>query len=150
MNTIRNAKQMGMILLTVLAVAFFATNLSAQQPAPVSKGEFSLTNPVHWGKTVLPPGTYSFRVAADGPTSIITVRGNKQGAFVMTVATMPCNSCTTSELVIINRKGERTVQMLRLAQAGAILYYGPRREVDEALAQAPEATERVGVVVAAK
>jgi len=150
MNTIRNAKQMGMILLTVLAVAFFASSVSAQQPAPVSKGEFSLTNPVHWGKTVLPPGTYSFRVAADGPTSIITVRGNKQGAFVMTVATMPCNSCTTSELVIINRKGERTVQMLRLAQAGAILYYGPRREVDEALAQAPEATERVGVVVAAK
>ncbi len=150
MNTIRSAKQMGMILLILLAVAFFASNLSAQQPAPVSQGEFSLTNAVHWGKTVLPPGTYSFRVTAQGPFSIITVRGNKQSAFVMTVATSPCSSCTTSELVIINRKGQRTVQMLRLTQAGAVLYYGPRREVDEALTLAPEATEHVGVTVAAK
>jgi hypothetical protein len=150
MNPIRNTKQMGMVLLAVLAVTLFTGNVSAQQPAPVTQGEFSLPYAAHWGKTVLPAGAYSFRVTANGPTSIVTVRGNKQSAFVMTAGVWPCSACTGSELILINRKGERTVQMLRLAQAGIVLYYGPRREVDEALAQAPEATERVGVKVAAK
>ncbi len=150
MNAIRITKQLGMALLTVLAVAFFVGNLSAQQPAPVTQGEFTLPHAAHWGKTVLPAGDYSFRVTANGPTSIVTVRGNKQSAFVMTAGVYPCDACTGSELILINRKGERTVQMLRLAQAGIVLYYAPRREVDEALAQAPEATERVGVKVAAR
>ncbi len=150
MKTIRNANQLGMVLLAVLAAAFFASPASAQLASPPTKGEFTLSHEVHWGKALLPPGNYSFTVTNSGPSSILTVRGNKQSTFVMTAAISPCQSCTASELVILNRKGQRSVQMLRLSQAGVVLYYAPRREVDEALAQAPEATERVAVVVAGK
>ena len=150
MNAIRNTKQLGVVLLAVLSMAFFASNLNAQQPDPVTKGEFTLPHAAHWGKTVLPAGTYSFRVTENGPTSIIVVRGKQQSAFVMTAGVYPCQSCSTSELIVINRKGERTVQMLRLAQPGLVFYYGSRREIDETLAQAPETTERVGVTLASK
>lgn len=148
MSTIRNVTQLAVLF--ILAVILSAGVAAAQLSSPSTKGEFTLPHEVHWGKALLPPGDYSFTVTNSGPSSILTVRGNKQSTFVMTAAISPCQSCTASELVILNRKGERTVQVLRLAQAGVVLYYGPRREVDEALAQAPQDTERVAVAVGNK
>ncbi len=150
MNPTRNVKQVGLILLAVLAVVLFGSPASAQEALVATKGEFTLSHEVRWGKALLTPGQYSFSITNSGSTAILTVRGNKQSTFVMTAAISSCQSCGSSALVILNRQGQRSVQKLRLARAGFVLYYGPRREVDESLAKAPEAIERVGVRVAAK
>lgn len=148
MKSIRSSTVVKFLALALLAGIFSIGNLEAQQAAPATTGEFTLPFEVHWGKAILPPGDYSFTVANAGTATLITIRGKKQSAFVMTASTADCNSCGSSALLILRTGKERSVQALRLAKLGVVLYYSPRRGVEELIAQAPKTLERVPVLVA--
>lgn len=150
MKSVRNQTLVQFAVLGLLVLALWVGGAQAQQPSPTTQGDFTLPFETRWGKAVLPAGDYSFSVhQVSDSTALVTVRGKKANAVVMTAAVDACQECGTSALIVLRQGGQRTVQALRLRSLRMTLYYAPPGRVNELLAQTPKTLERVPVLVAA-
>ena len=123
-------------LAALLTSLFFVGTARAQGQSPAYVGKFTLTNQIHWGKSVLQPGNYTITFKSTGTpiiASIYNVDGNAV-TFVMSGA-RSVNTNGMNALLIKEKDGQLRVHSLALADLGMILIYDPslaRETVQEA------------------
>ena len=127
---------------TVMLVAALLTSLlsvgtaRAQGQSPAYVGTFTLTNQIHWGKTVLQPGKYTVSLnstVAPIIGMIRTVAGD--GVSIVMSQARTGNKNGVNALLIKEKDGQPTVHSLALAELGVVLIYDPtlaRETVQEA------------------
>ncbi|MGA8366627.1 MAG: hypothetical protein WB716_04875 [Candidatus Acidiferrales bacterium] len=110
-----------MLSLGILAAAcLLATPASAN---PMYKGTFTLTNVVHWGQTVIPPGEYTITLDQQTRTVVICDAGNHVVAR-QTATISPDSQTSDSKLLIYANGDQRAVYSMRLAGFGEIFVSG--------------------------
>lgn len=136
-------------LILVLATAWLTVGVAS---AETVVGTFTLPCEVRWENTVLPAGEYSFSInPAEGPAPLITIRGENQAAMIHPSRGVSIRNVSSRSVLILVRRGQTgTVQALHLAQAGRVLFYGPRKDRDRLYAHGPELIQRVPVTVSGK
>ena len=74
------------LLVAVLLMSLFSIGpAQAQGQSPAYAGTFTTTNQIHWGKTVLQPGTYTITIKSTGNPIVASIR-NAKGDAVTYVA----------------------------------------------------------------
>ena len=130
------------ILLGLLAVAalltslFFAGTARAQGQSPAYVGQFTLTQQIHWGKTVLQPGKYKVTINSTVAPIIGTIRTVAgDGVSIVMSQARTGNKNSVSGLLIKEKDGQPTVHSLAITDLGVVLIYDPtlaRETVQEA------------------
>lgn len=133
-NHMRYSGRVSLFVGILLATCLFA---SAAHADSLFKGKFKLTNEVHWGQAVLPPGEYALTL--DSWTQTIVINDAKSGATVARLQarlgySIPDNP---SEISIAVLGHQREVYALSLAGFGKVFEQsriGPRerRAAEEA------------------
>jgi len=124
-----------LLMAALLTSLFFVGNAGAQAP-PAYVGTFTLTNQIHWGKSVLQPGNYTITMKSVGNPIIALVRKADGDAvtYVMSRARSE-NTSGVNALLIKEKDGQLRVHSLALADLGMVLIYDPslaRETVQEA------------------
>jgi hypothetical protein len=142
------------ILRATLFLAAMAASLmltSAARAQSVFVGKFTLTSPVSWGKSTLPPGTYSIHLDSTTSHSMAFIsRDDSTSSFairVMSIATGDYRNGSNA-LRLKARKNALVVQSLVLADLKTVLLYDPSA-AQESLEEARVDTS-VPVLVARK
>ena len=123
-------------LAALLTSPFFARTSGAQGQSPAYVGKFTLTQQIHWGKTVLQPGKYTVSLnstVAPIIGMIRTVAGD--GVSIVMSQARTGNKNGVNGLLIKEKDGQPTVHSLALAELGVVLIYDPtlaRETVQEA------------------
>jgi hypothetical protein len=124
------------LFLAAMATSLFIASAARAQDAFV--GKFTLTSPVSWGKSTLPPGTYRIRIDSTArPSTAFITRNDSSSPFailVMSIATGDYRS-GSNVLRLKARKGALVVHSLVLADLQKELLYEPsaaRESVEEA------------------
>jgi len=126
MNLKRSILQATLFLAALAASLTLAGAARAQGVSPQFVGKFTLTSPVHWDKSTLPPGTYSLRIDSTSLPILATIR-NDSGIHVATVMTCVVDGYTrgSNALQLKTRNGQVVVQSLVLADLNMVLVYDP-------------------------
>lgn len=152
-NRMRYSASLKLILGVFLAACFFATTVHAKA---FYIGTFKLSNETHWGKAVLPPGTYSLTLDQfDQNTRTFTLRNARTGKLVVCeVAKIDRNTDNDdSELLITMHDNQREVSSARLAGVGEIyptFRHGPPSSKSERAAEEARSTEVIPVQIVQK
>jgi hypothetical protein len=133
------------LVMTLLLVG----RAQAQGVDTVYRGTFTLTQPIHWGESVLRPGQYTMTIASIGNPAIVKVQNEDSGeAFLVVTTVREETTAGTSALFLQVKDGRVAVHSLSLPQLGIVLIYKP------ALAREPvleaRASQTVPVLVARK
>jgi len=111
--------------LTVLALILTAKGTALAQDVPPSfLGKFTLTAPVHWGKSVLQPGDYTICIDSMASPSLVLI--NKEGsAFAVRVMSGVSNDYRggSDALQLKVKNGEFVVHALVLADLKRVFIY---------------------------
>ncbi|HKM67135.1 MAG TPA: hypothetical protein VJX70_08215 [Candidatus Acidoferrum sp.] len=149
MNTKPSFLRATFFLPALFATLILAGAASAQEVSARFVGKFTLASPVHWGKTTLPPGTYTVRIDSTTSPIMAIIRSDRSNSAirVMSLATGDYHSGSNA-LRLKVRRGSLVVQSLVLANLDTVLIYDPspaQEEVEEA-----HADPTVPVLVARK
>jgi len=118
--------------LGILAAAcLLATPASAN---PLFKGTFTLTNVVHWGQAVIPPGEYSITLDQETRTVVICDAGNHVVAR-QTATISPDSQTNDSKLLIYSDGNNRTVYSMRIPGFGEVFVAGHQSAVSRRAAE---------------
>lgn len=139
---------------TLTTVKFFAAALVAAflsagvASAQTGHGTFRLSQPVQWGKVLLPAGEYEFALNSASMTGLVVVhsRDQKTSGFVMPVEIARLDTEAPSALIIEIRGNERTVRSLRLAERRLVLNFGPEKGRGRKAIEEARATEEIPVL----
>jgi hypothetical protein len=125
------------VLGAVLITCLVALGANAQFGGPsMFVGKFTLPYEVHWGKTVLPAGSYSIRMESHRSPAILRSASGKISAFVPTPIVSDSEKGDT-RLTVMLRGNERRVQSVNLPELGELLIYEPLTKAEhEELAKA--------------
>jgi hypothetical protein len=123
LNHMGYSANLKLFLGVLLAVCFLAATAHADPPF---KGRFTLTHQVHWGKTLLGPGSYS--LAIDDLARTIIIRDPRTGKIVARQFAWSDYHAdnSDSELLIAVRGHERFVYSVRLAGLGEVYFQSTR------------------------
>ena len=119
MRSLRSLSFGLVLLLNVLGAAVVAR---AQAPL---QGQFTLPCAVHWEKSTVPAGKYTFSIKAMGASRLLMlqpIERNSRGFFILLHSADEANT-GNSELVVVSRGGEWFVSSLRLANMGMALRF---------------------------
>ena len=138
MNFKRSILQATFLLAALAASLTLAGAARAQYISPQFVGKFTLTSPVHWGKSTLPPGNYTFRIDSASRPILATIR-NDRDIHVATVLTRGTEDYTRgpNALQLKTRNGQVVVQSLVLADLNMVLVFEPspaHQRIEEARA----------------
>jgi hypothetical protein len=122
-------KIQGLAVRKVLFAALSITLIfgAIAQALPVFTGNFTLTNQVHWGKTVLQPGDYTITLESSNDRTFALVsdsRGRWVGRF-MSGFDEGRRTRTQNALLIRENVGQMHVYSLELASLGRVLVFDP-------------------------
>ena len=139
MNPKRSILQAAFFLAAMAASLLLAGAARAQEVSARFVGKFTLTSPVHWGKSTLEPGTYSIRINSMAyPIVALISREDSTFSFAIRVATITTDDYRNgpNALHLEFRKGSLVVQSLSLADLKTALIYkaSPAQDVEEARA----------------
>jgi hypothetical protein len=111
-------------MLLALGFAF-----SGAASAQTGYGNFRLSQPVHWGKLLLPAGEYEFALKSPSMTGLVFIhsRDQKTSGFVMPVGIARLDSEAPSALIIEIPRNQRMVRSLRLAERYLVLNFGSEK-----------------------
>ena len=140
MNTKRSILRVTVFLAAMAASLGLAGAARAQDVSARFVGKFTLTSPVHWGKSTLPPGTYNLRINSTGSPVMADI-SNDTSTFSIRIISLGTSDYHngSNALRLEVRKGALMVQSLVLADLHTVLIYdaSPAREnVEEARANA--------------
>jgi len=116
-----------LVILGLLVGLPLTGTVSAQTAAEGYIGKFTLQSPVHWGKTVLKPGSYTITIQSTRLPVIASIC-DSQGRAVTHVASSARSGRTDGlNALLIEEKGDgqSRVYSLALAELGMELIYGP-------------------------
>ena len=110
-------------LMTLLGIVLAACFLAATaQGDTLYRGTFTLANPVHWGKAVLPPGNYVLMI--DGTGQLMTIENANNGATLVRefahIGSADPNG--NGKLRVAVRGHDRTVYSVVLAGMGEVFH----------------------------
>ena len=139
MNLKRSILQATFFLTALAASLTLAGAARAQGVFPVFVGKFTLTSTVHWGKTTLPPGTYSLSIYSIGWPVMATIRNENSTVATRVLSVASGDSRFGSNLLRLKPTGDGSlaVQSLVLADLHTVLIYDAspvRQSVREARA----------------
>jgi hypothetical protein len=149
MNLKQSILQATFFVAALAASLVLAGPARAQEISPSFVGRFTLTAPVQWGKSTLPPGTYTLRIDSTNRPIMATIR-NDRSTFAIRVMSLASSDCHNGPdaLHLKVRHGSLVVQSLALADLDTVLIYDPsptQERVEEA-----HADPTVPVLVARK
>jgi hypothetical protein len=120
----------------LLMSLFFVGASLAQEALPVYCGKFTLTEPIHWGKSVLQSGDYTITIESAGAPVFALIRDgrNRPVAAVMTNIRSG-NTTAVNALLLKEKDGQLWVHTLALADLKVVLIFDPvlaRQSIQEA------------------
>jgi len=123
--------------LAALAASFtLAGPARAQNVSAVFVGKFTITSPVFWGKTTLPPGTYSVRINSTASPVRAIIRNDRSDFAIRVISFVSSDYHNGSNALRLNvRNGSLVVHSLALADLHTVLIYDPspaQKKVEEA------------------
>lgn len=102
-------------------------------------GSFTLQHPTQWNKTVLPAGTYKFKlIRTQTDANMLVVTGEKQSLDIYVFAQSACETCRNAGLTIEVQGDHRAVTSLRLP--GFHVDFSVRGSLVDAKAQSDHVT----------
>jgi hypothetical protein len=144
-KTMRNLRAIAITKLFLAALAMtlvFAGRAQAQGADTVYRGTFTLTQQIHWGRSVLRPGHYTMTMASIGSPAIVKIQNEDTGeGFRVVTAVREETTAGTSALFLQAKNGRASVYSLSLPQLGIVLIYEPT------LAREPVLEARAGMTV---
>ena len=138
----------------VVAVAFLAIAGigSSVRANDMMAGTFTLHHPAQWNKTLLPAGTYKFKlVRTQTDANMLVVSGEKQSMDIYVFAHSACETCKNAGLTIEVQGDHRAVTSLSLP--GFHVDFSSRGTLVDAKAQADNSTpysEQIDISVSSK
>ena len=129
------------LMLDALAVSLMAPGRApAQHVGPAFLGKFSLTTPVHWGKSVLQPGEYTIRIDSTASRGLALI-SRKDSTFSIRVLNGASEDYRggSDALQLKVKNGELVVRALVLADLDRVLIYDSsldKENVEEARSNA--------------
>lgn len=122
---------LGLLSATVVPITAHADNIT---------GRFTLTSEAHWGRTVLPPGEYTYSISAEDVMPMVIVRSVKGdiGAFVFPTSISDAHKGEMDKLVLEKSNGGMVVTSLYVKDRGVVLHYSIPKAKIETAAKAPE------------
>jgi hypothetical protein len=115
-------------------------------------GTFTLHHPTQWNKTMLPAGTYKFKlVRTQTDANMLVVSGEKQSMDIYVFAQSACETCRNAGLTLQVQGDRRFVTSLSLP--GFRVDFGVRGTLMDAKAEADNSTpysEQIDVSVNSK
>ena len=122
----RNSRtQRGQLLAAALLVSVL---IATSQAAGITSftGEFTLTNQVLWGASVLQPGNYTVCIVSHAGSTLALVRDGKGRAVGIFANRFDSGKTTARNALLIKEKGGQPhVYCLELASLGRVLVYDP-------------------------
>src|SRR5579864_6986303 len=124
------------VAIALLAIGGFSSSLRAND---MLVGSFTLNHPTQWNKTMLPAGTYKFKlVRTQTDANMLVVTGEKQSMDVYVFAQSACETCRNAGLTIEVQGDHRAVTALRLP--GFHVDFSARRSLVDAKAESEHVT----------
>jgi hypothetical protein len=149
MKNLRASAITKLFVAVLVMTVVFVGRAQAQGTDTVYRGTFTLTQQIHWGKSVLRPGHYTMTMASIGNPAMVKVQNEDSGeSFRVVTAVREETTAGTSALFLQAKNGRATVYSLSLPQLGIVLIYEPtlaREPVLEA-----RASQTVPVLLAKK
>jgi hypothetical protein len=148
MNSNRSLRLVKLLLLALLTACFGASLANAQ----AAQGKFNLPFEARWGRSILPPGNYSFTLdTTAGSGQIVLLNAERKAVFVPNnAATSTGKQSEHSELIITRRGAKAIVRALHLGDLGVTLYYAPPKGEPTVIAEAPDLIQRLPISMAGK
>lgn len=116
------------LAVVLLASLFFAGVISAQpnQGPPAFVGKFTLSQETRWGKSILPPGTYTLTIDSTSAPIIAVIHRVDGGAAFFAVSQAHSDKTNgVNALTLRGEEGKPRVSSLALADIGMVLVYDP-------------------------
>jgi|SRR5580658_4735916 hypothetical protein len=134
MKGLRRYSHVALLLLSLLS----STAVPIATHADTILGRFTLTSEARWGSTVLPPGQYTYSIAANAVMPIVIVRsvGGDLGVFVVPVSMTDAREGDPDKLVLEKTNGGMVVTSLFVKDMGVIFHYRVPKPMLETAAKA--------------
>ena len=139
-----------MFLMALAITPLFVGSARAQGAADSAYiGKFTLTQQIHWGKSVLRPGHYTMAIASSGSPVIVKVQNEDTGeAFRVATNVYREKKTGMNALLLQAKNGQPTVQSVSLPEIGMTLIYEPGAKREPVLEA--RASQTVPVLLAKK
>jgi len=144
-RTIRHAVEVTLVTAVLLAACAFATAANAQSLS----GKFTLPFEAHWGKTVLPAGSYTINLDARYNVALLRTASGKAVGFTPIPIVSTSNKGATALMVMI-RGNQRIIRSLNLPTSGVTLVYPPATDAERELLAKADQVQAVPVTWAGK
>jgi hypothetical protein len=145
----KQMRYLSKILVVVVAALAIGGLSSAVRANDMLLGSFTLHHPTQWKNTMLPAGTYKFKlVRTQTDANLLVVTGAKQSLDIYVFAQSACDTCRTAGLTLAVQGDNRVVTGLNLP--GFHVDFSVRGSLVDAKAemgQAPVSTEQIDVRV---
>jgi hypothetical protein len=129
----------------MVAVALAAGTVTRTASAQVLRGRFRLPYAVHWGKAVLPAGTYSITMDSVRGPALVTTTDGRSRCLVQAGLVDSATEGRATGLLITRIEGERRVRYLNWQEGGRSLVYEPIRKAKPGRAADPMDVEAVPI-----
>jgi hypothetical protein len=142
-------KPFGLVKVVVIA-AVAAGSVARTASAQVLKGSFTLPCEVHWGRAMLPAGTYLITIdSVRGPALVTTTDGRGRCLVLQALVDSATESRATG-LLISRIEGERSIRSLNWREGGRSFVYLPSTKTKHELSTRVGDLEAVPIATARK
>lgn len=149
MRNMRSIQRRAMLLAALVMTLMTAGAARAQHVPSSYVGKFTLTTPVHWGKSVLQPGEYTIYIeSTSSPNLALIEKDGSVFAFRVMSAVSNRYQGNSDALQLRVKDGEFVVQALVLADLKTALVYDS--SIDKQNVEEARANTRIPVLVARK
>jgi len=146
MNLLRKITFIRVLFLALLAIIASAAILSAEDYS----GKFTVPNQITWGKAILPPGDYEFKLNMNLFPYTLKINGKDTAVFVFASGMTDTARGGQSSLIVLRRGGKGIVRSLFLANEGRVYTYNLPKGEPPLVASEPLLIQRIPVVVSGK
>jgi len=145
----RSLSKILFVAVVLLAIGGISSSVRAND---MMAGSFTLHHPAQWNKTLLPAGTYTFKlVRTQTDANLLMVSGEKQSMDIYVFAHSACDTCRNAGLTLQVQGDHRVVTSLSLP--GFHVEFSVRGSLVDTKAQPDNSTpysEQIDVQVSTK
>lgn len=124
------------VAVALLAIGGISSSVRAND---MLAGSFTLRHPAQWNKTMLPAGTYKFKlVRTQTDANMLEITGEKQSIDIYVFAQSACETCRNAALTLTVQGDRRVVTSLSLP--GFHVDFGVRGTLVDAKVQMDNST----------
>lgn len=140
-RTIRHAIEVRLLTAILLATCAFVATANAQS----FFGRFTLPFEAHWGKTVLPAGSYTINLDSRYNVALLRTANGKAVGFTPIPIVSTSDKGATALLVMI-RGNQRIIRSLNLPASGVTLVYPPATDAQREMLAKADQVQAVPVI----